>query len=39
VAGLSEELSELLGRQVDVVSRELLRDEVSATALHDAVPV
>jgi len=39
VAGLSEELSELLGLRVDVVSPDLLRREVSATALADAVAV
>lgn len=39
VAGISEELSELLGRRVDVVTRSLLRDEVSATAMADAVAV
>lgn len=39
VAGLAEELSELLGVRVDVVAAMLLRDEVSATALADAVAV
>lgn len=39
VSGLAEELSELLGVRVDVVAAPLLRDEVSATALADAVPV
>ncbi|MGL5866167.1 MAG: nucleotidyltransferase family protein [Dermatophilaceae bacterium] len=39
VAGLAEELSELLGVRVDVVAATLLRDEVSATALEDAVAV
>lgn len=39
VAGLAEELSELLGVRVDVVAATLLRDEVSATALGDAVAV
>lgn len=39
VAGLSEELSELLGVRVDVVSADLLRREVSATAHADAVAV
>jgi predicted nucleotidyltransferase len=39
VAGIAEELSELLGVRVDVVSASLLRDEVSATALADAVAV
>ena len=37
VAGLAEELSELLGVRVDVVAATLLRDEVSVTALSDAV--
>lgn len=39
VAGLAEELSELLGVRVDVVAATLLRDEVSATALAVAVAV
>src|SRR5438132_5437985 len=39
VAGLSEELSELLDVRVDVVSVGLLRREVSASALADAVAV
>ena len=39
VAGIAEELSELLGVRVDVVAATLLRDEVSATALKDAVAV
>ena len=39
VAGISEELSILLGVQVDVVADGLLRREVSATALADAVAV
>lgn len=39
VSGIAEELSELLGRRVDVVTASLLRDEVSVTALADAVPV
>ena len=39
VSGLAEELSELLGVRVDVVAAPLLRDEVSATALVDAVVV
>jgi len=39
LAGLSEELSTALGVQVDVVAAELLRREVSATALADAVAV
>jgi uncharacterized protein len=39
VSGLAEELSDLLGVRVDVVAAPLLRDEVSATALADAVAV
>lgn len=39
VAGIGEDLSEVLGRRVDVVTAALLRDEVSRTALTDAVPV
>lgn len=39
VAGLCEELSELLGIRVDVVAPTLLREAVSATALADAVAV
>jgi len=39
VAGLSEELSALLGVRVDVVAESLLRREVSLGALSDAVPV
>jgi predicted nucleotidyltransferase len=37
VAGLAEELSELLKLRVDVVAATLLRDEVSSTALADAI--
>lgn len=39
VAGLSEELSELLGLRVDVVTDDLLREPVSASAHADAVPL
>ncbi len=39
VAGIAEELSNVLGRQVDVVTAPLMRGEVSATALGDAVAV
>ncbi|MBM7515771.1 nucleotidyltransferase family protein [Nocardioides nitrophenolicus] len=39
VAGLSEELSDLLDVKVDVVAADLLRHEVSASALADAVAV
>jgi hypothetical protein len=37
IAGMSEELSVLLGVRVDVVCDELLRDRVSATAHAEAV--
>jgi uncharacterized protein len=37
VAGLSEELSDILGLRVDVVAATLLRDEVSSTALADSI--
>lgn len=39
VAGIAEELSELLRTRVDVVTESLLRREVSATALADSVAV
>lgn len=39
IAGLSEELSDLLGVHVDVVAPELLRDGVSDEALADARPL
>ncbi len=39
LAGIAEELSDLLGRRVDVVTAPLLRGEVSTTALTDAVAV
>ena len=39
VAGIAEELSEVLGVRVDVVSTTLLRGDVSASALSDAVAV
>lgn len=39
VAGIAEELSQAFGRRVDVVAPELLRSEVSVTALRDAVAV
>lgn len=38
-AGISEELSILLGERVDVVTEALLRDGVSATARRDLVPL
>lgn len=37
VAGIGEELSALLGRQVDVVTDVLLRDQVATSAHTDAV--
>jgi predicted nucleotidyltransferase len=37
LAGLGEELSTLLGVNVDVVDAALLRQQVAATALSDAV--
>lgn len=39
VAGVAEELTQLLGTRVDVVAAALLRDEVSASALTDSVAV
>jgi predicted nucleotidyltransferase len=39
VAGIAEELSQLLGTRVDVVAGSLLRGEVSASALTDSVAV
>ncbi len=39
VAGIAEELSNVLGSKVDVVTATLMRTEVSATALADAVPM
>ncbi|MFT3798723.1 nucleotidyltransferase family protein [Microbacterium sp.] len=37
VAGIGEELSRLFGVDVDVVTDELLRDPVSATARRDMI--
>ena len=37
IAGLSEEFRRVLGLRVDVVAAELLREEVSESALADAV--
>lgn len=37
VAGVAEELSQILGSRVDVVAASLLRAEVSSSALADAV--
>ena len=39
VSGIGEDLSMILQRRVDVVTSDLLRDDVSATAMADAVPV
>ncbi|GAA1875631.1 nucleotidyltransferase family protein [Lapillicoccus jejuensis] len=39
VAGLTEELGDLLGTGVDVVAPTLLRETVSATAMSDAISV
>ncbi len=39
VAGIGEELSAVLGVQVDVVTDVLLRDQVAASAHADAVPL
>ena len=39
VAGVAEEMSQLLGLRVDVVAESLLRDEVSSSALADAAPL
>lgn len=39
VAGIGDELSELLGVKVDVVADVLMRDRVAASAHADAVPL
>lgn len=39
VSGIAEELTELLGTRVDVVTASLLRGEVSSSAIDDAVAV
>lgn len=39
IAGMGEELSELLGVRVDVVTQDLLREPISASALLDAIAV
>jgi len=39
VSGIGEELSEILGVRVDVVTSSLLREQVSVTAERDAVPL
>lgn len=38
-AGVAEEMSQILGMRVDVVAASLLRDDVSFSALADAVPL
>jgi len=37
--GLSEELSELVGARIDVVTPRTMRDEVRDSALAEAVPL
>ncbi|WP_230671163.1 nucleotidyltransferase family protein [Rathayibacter sp. Leaf248] len=39
VAGIGEELSRILGVRVDVVTEQLLREPVAATARRDMVPL
>jgi uncharacterized protein len=39
VLGLSEELSELLGTRIDVVTPRTLRDEVRDAAVSEAIPL
>jgi predicted nucleotidyltransferase len=39
ISGIAEELSNILGAQVDVVTQDLLRDQVSATVRADAIPL
>jgi len=39
LAGLNEEISRILGQDVDVVAVELLRAPVAKTALADAIPL
>lgn len=39
ISGLREELGAVMGRRVDVVAAEVLRDGVARTALADAVPI
>ena len=39
VLGLSEELSELVGARVDVVSPRTLHDDVRAAAISEAIPL
>lgn len=39
LAGISEEFRLILGREVDVVACEVLKEQISKTALADAVPL
>jgi uncharacterized protein len=39
LAGLAEELSDVLGVTVDVATVDLLRDEVRPEAIRDAIPL
>jgi len=39
IAGIGEELSQLLGVRVDVVTQDMLREPISASALLDAIAV
>ena len=39
VSGIGKDLSMIVQRRVDVVTSDVLRDDVSATAMADAVPV
>ncbi|GHD03202.1 nucleotidyltransferase family protein [Zhihengliuella salsuginis] len=39
ISGLGEELSQLLGTRVDVVTTDLLRTRVSLTARRDSIPL
>ena len=39
VAGIAEELTELLGTKVDVVTESLMRGEVSSSVFADTMPV
>lgn len=39
ISGLTVEISDVLGREVDVFAPELMKGRVSATAMRDAVPL
>ena len=39
ISGLTVEIRDVLGRDVDVFASELMRGRVSATAIRDAVPL